>query len=54
MITGEESSKLCNHVPNLTLSPKFGHKYHDQHFSNSSCAECKNQLNKLSPTYYQA
>ena len=54
MIIGKESSKLCNHVPNLTLSPKFGHKYYDQHFTNSSCAECKNQLNKLFPTYYQA
>ena len=47
--TGEESSKPCL---NLTLSVRFRHKYNDQRFSNSSCAECKYKLKKLFPTYY--
>ena len=36
------------YVPNQTLSVRFGHKYCDQRFSNSSCVEFKYQF----PTYY--
>ena len=43
-ISGEESSNPFSY-PNLTLSVMFGHKYNEQRFSNSSCAESKYKLN---------
>ena len=43
LIQGTQVQNRAN-APNLTPSVRFWHKYHDQCYSNSSCAECKYQL----------
>ena len=37
------------YLPNVTLNVRFGHAYYDNCFSNSFCAKCNFQLNKLFP-----